>query len=378
MPLTPGAGALGEAVCGRCGGRLLDEAAVQRLIIEEHGIARDTLRELAGNFGRPTLRCAGCGQRMHPVRLRGVPLELCTGCGGVWLDAGELGRLSEGRWAEVAGPAPPPDEHALPPPLAAPAVGCSVLLDDDRPEVERVVAAYGRARFRTAQDARAAAQRGHGVVADRVSAEDAQRLHAALAAEGLPARVLDATLLELPAAVRSKQLTVDDAGVALADALGRPITVPWRWLRALGCGLVRVAEAETQLVSPEPGEASPYGSQASSSLPAPQRVRTVIVDKDEVVVDLVMEDDERRRARFRVTRSGVILRHRAGQTRDAAFRDLVAELVRRAPPETVRARGARAIERGDDGWQRYRAVRDFELALRWAMARTLVAPGGTS
>jgi len=28
-PLSPGAGALGEAVCGRCGGRLLEEAAVQ-------------------------------------------------------------------------------------------------------------------------------------------------------------------------------------------------------------------------------------------------------------------------------------------------------------------------------------------------------------
>ncbi|OGQ16029.1 MAG: hypothetical protein A2138_03660, partial [Deltaproteobacteria bacterium RBG_16_71_12] len=100
-PLSPGAGALGEAVCGRCGGRLLEEAAVQRVIIDEHGIARDTLRELAGHFGRPTLRCPGCGQRMHPIRLREVPLDLCTGCGAVWLDAGELLRLAEGRWAEV-------------------------------------------------------------------------------------------------------------------------------------------------------------------------------------------------------------------------------------------------------------------------------------
>ena len=373
VPLADGAGALGEAVCPGCGGRVLDEAAVQRVIIEEHGIARETLRELAGHFGRPLLRCPGCGQRMHPICLRQVPLDLCTGCGAVWLDAGELWRLTEGRWAEVARPAPPAPATVAAPahPVAAPAPSwCAVILDDADVDAERVVAAFARARFRTAQDARTAALRGHGVLADRVPEEDARALQAGLVAEGLVAQVLDAAHVELPGVVRTKQLAFDTAGIAVADALGRAITLPWRWLRVLGVGLVKVAETETQLVGPQSGDATPYGGHGMSSLPAPNRVRTAIVERDDVLIDLLLDDEQGRRGRFRVTRSGIVVRQRAGVTRDATFRALVAELVARSPPATAMAHGTGALRDPGHGWQRFRALRDFEQATRWALART--------
>ncbi len=382
VPLVPGAGTLGEAVCPRCGGRVLDEAAVQRVIIDEHGITRATLRELAGHFGRPNLRCPGCGQRMHPVQLRQVPLDLCTGCGALWLDAGELWRLSEGRWVEVAGPAPPAPESApqeataaatsMPGDAPAPS-WCTVALAAADADAERVVAAFARARFRTAQDARTAALRGQGMLADRVSPEDAQTLQAALHAEGLVAHVLDATRVELPGVVRSKELAFDVAGIAVADALGRPITLPWQWLRALAVGLVKVAETETKLLGPEPGDMGPYGSQSPSPLATQQRVRTTIVERDDVLIDLLLEDEQRRRGRFRVTRSGIVLRQRGGATRDATFRALVATLVERAPATVALARGTRELRETNAPWQRYRSLRDFEQATRWALAHALTS-----
>ncbi len=39
------------------------------------------------------------------------------------------------------------------------------------------------------------------------------------------------------------------------------------------------------------------------------------------------------------------------------------------------ARGALALLRGDEAWQRYRALRDFELATRWAVARAMAGLG---
>jgi len=41
------------------------------------------------------MRCAKCGQEMATVTLSDVEVEICSGCGGVYLDAGELERLTE-------------------------------------------------------------------------------------------------------------------------------------------------------------------------------------------------------------------------------------------------------------------------------------------
>lgn len=375
MSLAPGAGALGEAVCHQCGGRLLDEAAVERVIVLEHGIARPTLRELAGHFGRPRLPCPACRLRMHPVRLRAIDLELCTGCGAVWLDAGELARLSEGRWDEVAGPVPPAQlAPAAPLAVAAEALADSaertVLLETDEVDAERLVEAFQRARFRAAQDARFAAQRGHGVVAERIPLEEARALAAALAVAGLSARLVEPAKVALPRAVRTKELSVDDAGLTCTDALHRPQRLSWESIRVLGVGLVRLTDLERQ---EEPGQPS---DNASPDAPPAllRRRRTVLVERDDALLEILGVDAQGERWRVRATRDGMVFRQRGGQSADAAFRTLLRQVIARAPASAALTRGARTL--GDDRapWMRYRALHDFEAALRWTLAHALDLP----
>jgi formylmethanofuran dehydrogenase subunit E len=41
------------------------------------------------------MHCAKCGQVMTTINLTGVDVELCSGCGGMYLDQGELAKLTE-------------------------------------------------------------------------------------------------------------------------------------------------------------------------------------------------------------------------------------------------------------------------------------------
>jgi len=53
------------------------------------------------------MRCPKCGMELAEVTFRGVHIDRCTSCAGVWLDAGELDTLSsaepEGLLARLAG-----------------------------------------------------------------------------------------------------------------------------------------------------------------------------------------------------------------------------------------------------------------------------------
>ena len=40
-------------------------------------------------------RCPKCGDKVEPMTFRGVPLDKCPGCGGVWLGPRDLQILSE-------------------------------------------------------------------------------------------------------------------------------------------------------------------------------------------------------------------------------------------------------------------------------------------
>jgi len=47
------------------------------------------------------LRCPKCRASMGPVEADGVEVDRCTGCGGIWFDAGELDWLAQSEIAEV-------------------------------------------------------------------------------------------------------------------------------------------------------------------------------------------------------------------------------------------------------------------------------------
>ena len=40
------------------------------------------------------MKCPKCGGQLHEVTFRGVSIDRCSSCVGVWLDAGELEKLA--------------------------------------------------------------------------------------------------------------------------------------------------------------------------------------------------------------------------------------------------------------------------------------------
>lgn len=49
------------------------------------------------------LHCAKCGQSMATTKLGSVEVEVCPGCGGMYLDAGELDKLVDEQGRERFG-----------------------------------------------------------------------------------------------------------------------------------------------------------------------------------------------------------------------------------------------------------------------------------
>jgi len=70
------------------------------------------------------LNCPKCGAEMRSYERNEVTVDQCTGCGGLFLDRGELERLAAAESAYYAPPAggqaPPPPQQQAPPQQAAP------------------------------------------------------------------------------------------------------------------------------------------------------------------------------------------------------------------------------------------------------------------
>ncbi|MCP4500422.1 MAG: zf-TFIIB domain-containing protein [Deltaproteobacteria bacterium] len=96
--LEPRVGALLESVCRHCQGRFLPLEAVEQLI-EELGISVSELRDRIGQ--KRTHACPSCRTSLAPIALGDAIAEVCPGCGGMWLDGGELKELSLGRFEEI-------------------------------------------------------------------------------------------------------------------------------------------------------------------------------------------------------------------------------------------------------------------------------------
>jgi uncharacterized paraquat-inducible protein A len=59
---------------------------LHRQLEQEH---KDELKKLHH------MRCPNCGMELHPIQYRGMEMARCFGCGGHFLYAGELEKLSE-------------------------------------------------------------------------------------------------------------------------------------------------------------------------------------------------------------------------------------------------------------------------------------------
>src|SRR5262249_32654029 len=76
------------------------DAALKRKLFSEKVSAmsvaeKQRLREL--HF----MRCPKCGLELEEIVLRGVRIDKCFGCGGLWLDAGELEELTQREHADL-------------------------------------------------------------------------------------------------------------------------------------------------------------------------------------------------------------------------------------------------------------------------------------
>jgi len=62
------------------------EQEKQKKLIEEE---KKRLREL--HF----MRCPKCGMQLIEIDYKNIKVDKCSGCDGIWLDAGELGAISK-------------------------------------------------------------------------------------------------------------------------------------------------------------------------------------------------------------------------------------------------------------------------------------------
>ena len=100
------AGNLGEAICAKCNGRFIDAMAVNRVIVEGLGISADILQDLPNVSGGQGFSCPACSTTTQHFALKGVAVERCPKCQGIWLDKGELLQLGKGEFEE---------KHLVPP-----------------------------------------------------------------------------------------------------------------------------------------------------------------------------------------------------------------------------------------------------------------------
>ncbi len=233
-----------------------------------------------------------------------------------------------------------------------------------------LVDAFASARFRTAIDARTASQRGGGVCADRISAPVAAALCDALRAHGIAAATIAASDLVLPSALRVRELTGDAVGMNFADALGRPMRVPWAALRALAVAQVAVMQTKYTVARDD----AQRGSLARGVTRSPlshfsDTIKTTGTTSTLFGQDLVCEVLHEG-GRLRFTSEGAVIKHRGLHTQDEAYRTLLRTLIETLPDSVPRSAAARALA-ADARAQlpKFASPRDLERHLAWVAWR---------
>jgi hypothetical protein len=91
-----------EERCAGCGGSLLAKESASVLVQDYLQIDATMLAELQ-SFTRATpLDCPSCSSPMLLLRLKGNDVDRCPSCEALWLDGGELQKLTAGRYGAAA------------------------------------------------------------------------------------------------------------------------------------------------------------------------------------------------------------------------------------------------------------------------------------
>lgn len=93
-PLTTGE--IQVDFCTKCSGVWLDRGELERLygswgVVDIEGVAGDPDPDARPRTEQDNLSCPVCPETLVRLNVRGAALDGCPGCGGVWVDHGELG-----------------------------------------------------------------------------------------------------------------------------------------------------------------------------------------------------------------------------------------------------------------------------------------------
>lgn len=97
-PLSPSSIEVAELGCKLCEGVFIAPEMAAK-ILGEQGLTPAFIAELSGAVTTSKgCVCLGCSRQMQVLPLRGRSVDLCPGCGALWLDAGELRPLTGGKF----------------------------------------------------------------------------------------------------------------------------------------------------------------------------------------------------------------------------------------------------------------------------------------
>lgn len=82
--------------CPACAGAVLSPSLVLEQVLGARGLGPGDLKDAAGSGGRATT-CPLCRTQMAPVVVDDSIVDFCRGCGAVYVDADEIGSLTNGR-----------------------------------------------------------------------------------------------------------------------------------------------------------------------------------------------------------------------------------------------------------------------------------------
>jgi Zn-finger nucleic acid-binding protein len=365
--LSAGDGALLEDVCGRCRGRFLPAEVTERVVVDELGVDRATLKEIAEQFSGQRLACPGCRASMRPLRLHGVLVDLCFSCGGLWLDGGELRTLSRGRHDELGGHTPPvlvvePASGAVVD-TARLGRGSSVVVfrEPGAAREAALVEVFAATDALTAIDARLIAANGSCVVVESVSEAGAAALVQRLARAGIAADVVGEEVFRVRSAVTAQAVTLGDE-LVFSFHTGAPWHVPLSSVLSMTGGLMRRERTAVRTVD-VPTWASRTDHRMASAAAAPQTRNEAVLD-EVVVVELLFD---------LAGAGGRRLRLSAPPVSPDVLRALVSRAVQTGVPV---GRCAAVVDGG--AWPRAGRTRDLERELAWCAWRAARWPVSSS
>ncbi len=226
---------------------------------------------------------------------------------------------------------------------------------------ERVASGIEAVSSLTRADAPILAQRGHGVLIDGLSHDDARAAQAGLADHEVAAEVVEQSWLMLPYPLVCRKVVCTPQALRVYDFYGGATEVPWQRLAVLATGFF----PESRRVKVEDAKVlAGQGRYTVKVIEAKYKFR----DTDRLVLDLVLRGPSERIRIISDEFDYSYLGSRRVQSSPDNFKNLVADLARHAP-HAMPNRGTRTLLKEGASIVRYPNSIRFERETCWHLWR---------